>query len=165
MSRKSSTTTARPHEAPSFSEFITDLDHGRIDQEATERLAELTRAVQETKKVGELTLKLSLKFESGRAIVVPEIKIKKPQHGLLGTLFYVGENGELLRDDPKQEVMKEILTPPMRAVAFPTAGPPIERTPLERPRQERAPTVERVHNHPPVDAGNEQPDSDDEEGF
>lgn len=119
MSEKKPPAATPPHPAPSFSEFVTDLDHGRIDQLLTERLAEVVKAVEETGKVGELVFRLAVKLEGKMAVVGAEIKSKVPEHPLHGTLFYVGGNGELLRDDPRQQTMKGLEPPRMRSVSFP----------------------------------------------
>lgn len=119
MSEKKPPAPTPPHPTPSFSEFVTDLDHGRIDQLATERLAEVVRAVEETGKVGELVIRFAVKLEGKMAVVGCEIKSKVPEHPLHGTLFYVGGNGELLRDDPRQMPLKGLEAPRMRSVSFP----------------------------------------------
>jgi len=97
---------AKPYEAPDFAEFITDLAHGDINQKLTDALAEVTNAVEETGKVGELSIKFTVKKEGKMAIVAVDIKKKCPEHPLHGTLFYIGDNGELLRDDPRQLRLK-----------------------------------------------------------
>lgn len=114
--KKKDTTDPTPFETPSFSEFITDLDNGSIDQTLTERMAEVTKAVEETGKVGELTIKLTIRKEGKMATVHPEIKTKIPEHGMHATLFHVGDNGELLREDPKQLRMKALDKPGLRAI-------------------------------------------------
>ena len=57
------------------------------------------------------------------AAVGVEVKSKVPKHPLHGTLFHVGENGELLREDPRQLKMKGLEKPPLKTVAF---KPPAE---------------------------------------
>ena len=112
----------KPHEAPDFATFITDLDHGKINQHLTEILAAVVAAVEDTGKVGEVTLKITVKKEGKMAIIGVDVKGKEPKHPLHGTLFYIGENGELLRDDPRQLSLKNLDKPPLKAVEFPVAG-------------------------------------------
>lgn len=87
--------------ARDFSEFITDLDHGQINQALSDKLAEVVAAVADTGKDGELTIKLTIKREGKMATVGCTAKTKVPEHALHGTLFYFGQSG-LVRDDPKQ---------------------------------------------------------------
>ena len=98
------------HEAPDFSEFITDLVNGEVNQKLTATMAEVVGAVCETGLNGEVTLKLQIKKESGRAMVGVEIKKKVPEHPVHGTLFFFGNNG-LVRDDPKQMKFKGLDAP------------------------------------------------------
>lgn len=96
------TTQPTPYETPDFAEFVTDLDHGKINQHLTEQLAKVVAAVEDTGKQGELIIRLLVKKEGKMAVVGVEIKAKAPQHPLHGTLFYIGDNGELLREDPRR---------------------------------------------------------------
>jgi hypothetical protein len=114
----------KPHEAPDFATFITDLDNGRINQLLTDKMAEVVRAVEETGKVGEVSIRFLMKKEGNMAIVGVDVKQKKPEHALHGTLFYIGQNGELLRDDPRQLTLKNLTTPKLKTVAFPMNNAP-----------------------------------------
>lgn len=96
------------HEHPSFSEFITDLDHGKIDQTLTAKLAELVAAVEDNHKKGKLTLTIHVKPENKMAQVSVEYKLDKPQPPLHGTLFHIGLKGALLREDPRQMKLKNL---------------------------------------------------------
>lgn len=103
------------HEAPDFSEFITDLAEGRVNQRLTATLAEVCEAVEDTGLVGELIVKFSVKKESGRAVVIVDIKEKVPKNPEHATLFYFG-NGGLIREDPKQLKFKGLDKPQLRTV-------------------------------------------------
>lgn len=107
--------TIMPHEAPDFSEFITDLVNGEVNQKLTTDLAKVVEAVQETGLVGELVVKCIVKKENDRAIVAVEIKKKVPEHQPHGTLFYFG-NGGLVRDDPRQMKLKGLEAPKLKTV-------------------------------------------------
>lgn len=106
------------HPSPDFSEFITDLDHGKINQKLTEELARVVDAVEDTGLVGELTVKLKVKREGKMATVHLDIRTKCPAHPLHATLFYFGVNGELLREDPRQLSLKTLDRPAIKAVNF-----------------------------------------------
>ena len=103
------------HEAPDFSEFVTDLAEGRVNQRLTETLAEVCEAVQETGLIGEVTVKFIIKKESNRALVAVEIKEKIPKLPEHATLFYFGNVG-LLREDPKQLKFKGLDAPRLKTV-------------------------------------------------
>ena len=104
------------HEAPDFSEFVTDLAEGRVNQRLTETLAEVCEAVQETGLIGEVTVKFIIKKESNRALVAVEIKEKVPKLPEHATLFYFGNNGGILREDPKQLKFKGLEAPRLKTV-------------------------------------------------
>ena len=104
-----------PHEAPDFSEFITNLVNGEVNQKLTVTLGEVSEAVNETGLVGEIKLKLTVKKEGGRAIVAVDITKKVPEHPVHGTLFHFG-NGGLVRDDPRQMKMKGLDAPKLKTV-------------------------------------------------
>lgn len=108
--------TSTPYETPDFAEFVTDLAHGSINQKLTMALAQVTNAVEDTGKAGELTLKLQIKKEGKMAAVVVDIRKKVPEHPLHGTLFYIGANGELLREDPRQMRLKGLEKPTLKTV-------------------------------------------------
>lgn len=104
------------HDTPDFAEFITDLANGKVSQKLTEKIAEVAAAVEETGKVGEINIKIQIKKEGTVAVVGTEIKTKIPEHPIHGTLFHFGENGTLLREDPKQMTLKNLDPKPLRAV-------------------------------------------------
>lgn len=104
------------HEHPSFSEFITELSHGQVEQRLTEELAELTTAVEETGKVGTLTIKIHIKKEGSVAAVACESDMKKPKHPIHGSILHFGQNGALLREDPRQMKLKNLDPPKVRVL-------------------------------------------------
>ncbi len=101
---------------PSFSEFITDLSHGQVEQRLTQELAELVEAVEGTGKIGTLTLKIHVKREGSVAAVVCESSMKKPKDPMHGTIMHFGNNGALLREDPRQLKLKNLDQPKLRTV-------------------------------------------------
>lgn len=108
--------TTTPYEAPDFAQFITDLDHGKINQKLTDAMAKVADAVAETSLVGKLTVELTIRKEGAMATVAVVIKEKIPKYPLHSTLFHFGANGELLRDDPRQMKLKNLATPKPRIV-------------------------------------------------
>lgn len=86
----------------SFTEVVAEIEDGKLIAEIDRKLRELTQAVMETRKGG--TIKLALKFTpTGKATVVIghklEASIPREQYA---TTFFVGDGGELQRNDPNQ---------------------------------------------------------------
>jgi hypothetical protein len=93
-----------------FAEFVTNLDHGRVNQRLTEELKEVVAAVQETNRVGKLAIVLTVKREANQAVVVVDSKPQVPRPPHHGTLFHFGlnEEGSLVRDDPRQLSLRQL---------------------------------------------------------
>ncbi len=87
------------------------LNRGNFVIDCGREFQELTDAIIETNKAGELTIKLKVvpsgwKKGTGRANqvdVAPEISIKKPHHDQSKSIFFVTDDNRLTRDDPDQE--------------------------------------------------------------
>lgn len=91
-----------------FTDVIRDIRKGRVVDAASEELAEVVRAVLDTNKGGELTLKLSIKPQGkgdNAVIVSAKLSAKVPQADLPDALFFADLDGDLLRDDPTQNRM------------------------------------------------------------
>lgn len=111
--------------AREFHELLAELDHGRVNQRLTEFLAEVTSGVAETSKTGEITLTLKVKKEGEMAAVTADVKIKRPEHPMHGTLMYFGTNNTSLhRENPRQLKLREVaqMKPP-RPAGAPKADP------------------------------------------
>ncbi len=89
-----------------FTDVLRDIRKGRVVDAASDELAEVVRAVLDTSKPGELTLKLKIKPQGkgdNAVIVSAEVKAKRPQADLPDALFFADIDGDLLRDDPTQQ--------------------------------------------------------------
>lgn len=86
-----------------FEQILRDLGRGDTLNDLTDNLAELTAAVVEHEKSGELSLKLKLKPNGGTVIVTAEIKTTIPRPTRGSTLFFATSGGDLTRNDPRQE--------------------------------------------------------------
>jgi len=108
--------------ATDFAAFVTDIDHGSAHKQLSEKLGELVAAVQDVGKPGTMTVKFNIKKESGVAIVSVECVTKLPDHPMNGAMFWFGDKGKLLRDDPRQLKLKGLAKPKgkLKTVAFPT---------------------------------------------
>lgn len=86
-----------------FTDVLRDIRKGRVVDAAGEELAEVVRAVLDTTKPGELTLKLTVKPQGkgdNAVIVSAKLSAKVPQADLPDALFFADLDGDLLRDDP-----------------------------------------------------------------
>jgi hypothetical protein len=91
-----------------FTDVLRDIRKGRVVEAASDQLAEVVRAVLDTSKPGEITLKLSVKPQGkgdNAVIVSAKIASKVPQAALPDALFFADLDGDLLRDDPTQTRM------------------------------------------------------------
>lgn len=109
----------KPNEATQcFATFLVDLSHGEINAKLSEKLAQVTKAVNDTQKPGQLTLKITVKPEGTMAMTHCEVTTKIPEPSMPGTMFFFGDEGSLHREDPRQLSLREIVTPsqPLRTV-------------------------------------------------
>lgn len=89
-----------------ISQHLAHLNKGLFDDEATEELAKLVKAVRETGKKGELTIKLAVKMIDQSAedtvLITPTVAAKLPSPEPRRNVFYSTHDGDLLRNDPNQ---------------------------------------------------------------
>lgn len=91
-----------------ITDILREIRNGRVVEVASEKLAEVTRAVMETGKAGDVTLKISVKPNGkGDNAVIVSVKLthKTPQGDLPDAIFFSDEDGSLLRNDPTQQRM------------------------------------------------------------
>lgn len=87
-----------------FNQQLVYLNKGTLNEELTEVLAEVVKAVRETGKAGSLTLTLKVAmFSKANEDVVkisPVVASKVPESKRAETIMYSTADGDLLRDDP-----------------------------------------------------------------
>ncbi len=91
-----------------FTDVLRDIRRGKVVEAASEELAQVVKAVLDTEKAGELTLKLKIKPQGkgdNAVIVSAELKAKRPQADLPDALFFADLEGDFLREDPSQTRM------------------------------------------------------------
>lgn len=91
-----------------FTDVLRQFRNGRLVDEATRQFNELVRAVDDTGKTGSLTLTVTIKPEKGggnQKALIAQVKTKTPQSELPEAVFFSDEDGNLHRDDPKQQEM------------------------------------------------------------
>ena len=94
---------------------LADLDRGMFAISCGRKLLELNRAVAEVRAPGTLTITLKIKpagfsdatGKVNQCEIQPAIDIKKPEHPLRKSLFFLTEDARLSRQDPDQLDMFE----------------------------------------------------------
>jgi hypothetical protein len=101
-----------PTDLRDFLDILTDLDYGNVNRELSAKLRDVVSAVVDSRQPGSLTLKISVRLEGERQVVVnakvtPTIPAKKPSF----TMFFHDADGDLVKDDPKQQPLRNLDAP------------------------------------------------------
>lgn len=92
-----------------FSQQIAYLSRGSLDDELTEALAEVVRAVRETGKPGVLSVQLKVQRLNARdenaVKITPKVTTKCPQLAPYESVMFSTYDGDLLRNDPNQRTL------------------------------------------------------------
>ncbi|SDD94022.1 hypothetical protein SAMN05216337_1017100 [Bradyrhizobium brasilense] len=91
-----------------ITDVLREYRRGRAVDLASQRLAELIMAVDETNKAGELTLKIKVKPAKGggsEKTLSIDVKSKVPEMDLPEAVFFSDQEGNLHRSDPAQQEM------------------------------------------------------------
>jgi hypothetical protein len=92
-----------------FSDILREVRGGKADDELGDHLRELCEAVAATNKGGALTLTLTIKPNGPNAVLVEDaVKMKAPEAAASATLFFVDEDHNLTRRDPRQLTLSEL---------------------------------------------------------
>jgi hypothetical protein len=87
-----------------FADNLRYIGKGAINDELTEKMAELVKSVRETGKPGEITLKIKVAMmaSSNEDMVklTPFVVAKIPETDSPVTIMYSTADGDLLREDP-----------------------------------------------------------------
>jgi hypothetical protein len=93
------------------------LQGGTFMDDASNQLAELVSAVNNTGKGGKITLEISVKkMSKGACGVIGKIRMSKPIEAPDATLMFPTEEGDLLTEDPRQQKL------PLKAVDVAAPG-------------------------------------------
>lgn len=94
-----------------ITDILREYRNGRAADVASQKLAELVQAVDETGKGGTLTITFKVKPEKGggsQKTIACEVKAKMPDLDLPEAVFFSDGEGSLHRSDPQQrEMFKE----------------------------------------------------------
>ncbi len=96
--------------AQSITDILSQIRGGFALHEAGRKLDELVQAVRHTNKPGEITFTIKVapdKVDDRIITMKPVIKAKIPDRGFNEGIFFVGPDGRLTKDDPKQTEMFE----------------------------------------------------------
>lgn len=88
-----------------ITDVLRDIRKGRVVDDASDKLAEVVRAVLDTEKPGEVIIKLKITPQGkgdNALIVSSKVEAKIPQPDLPDAIFFADTDGDLLRDDPTQ---------------------------------------------------------------
>lgn len=87
-----------------FLEFLQGFRRGELLAEGDSMLEELMTAVRDTGEKGTLTLEFPFKVnKAGQVECDPVFKLKKPRRALGTGIYFVTDEGQLTRKDPKQD--------------------------------------------------------------
>lgn len=92
-----------------FSQQLAFINKGTLDDELSEGLATVIKAVRETGKKGAITLTLNCQMLNTRdentMKITPVVKLSTPELDRADTIMFSTADGDLMRDDPSQVQM------------------------------------------------------------
>jgi len=98
-----------------FVTMLMEVQSGEAAMLADRKLQELVQAIRDTAGGGTLTLKMSVKpgklgmgGSVQTVVATVDVQIKKPELQLGDSIFYVTEEGQLSRSDPRQDALFEM---------------------------------------------------------
>lgn len=96
-----------------FSDVVGALNGGVTHQKLNDGLAEIVKAVGNTGKPGQITLKVKIAPNGkGGVTITDDIALKVPELPRGASVFFMDEEGNLLRRDPRQaEMFREVVNP------------------------------------------------------
>ncbi len=104
-----------------FSAVFGELNRGRTAIEASTALQGLVAAVTTTGRKGSLTLTITVSpTASGAVQLADAITVKEPKFDRAASLFYVDDEHNLVRNDPRQTSLSELYEVGSAPLAAPT---------------------------------------------
>ncbi len=106
-------------------DILRDIRKGRVVDDATHKLQRVVESVMETKKAGTLTIQLTVKPQKNddeQVVIVSKVSAKTPEQDLPDAIFFVDDEFDLVRDDPKQRELFAEAEPEARRRPRPVAA-------------------------------------------
>jgi hypothetical protein len=102
-----------------FADTLRKINAGRTHAEASTLLQQLVAAVQDTQRKGSITVTITVlpAGNDDQVIIQDTVTTKLPQRDRAKSIFYVTDDYNLVRDDPRQ------LALPLVSVASPDGQP------------------------------------------
>lgn len=105
------TITKTTDDRTSFAAYLVDIDRGRVEADATDRIAEAVMAVENTAEKATVTVTITIEpqdkktfDETGIVIVSGKAEAKLPLVKRPGSIFYTtGVDGQITRQDPNRD--------------------------------------------------------------
>lgn len=92
-----------------FNDTLVQLRFGELHSELTDAINEIVHKVASTQKAGKLTLTLAFKAGKGGQIeIVDEMKVTLPKEEKGSTIMFATPEGNLQRQDPRQQTFEGI---------------------------------------------------------
>ena len=108
-------TTTVTDEPRDFAAFLVEQSQGRTHAELSEGLRDLVARVIDTGKKGSITLTVTvapMKDNTGVLVVSDVIKLSLPEHARAASIFWPDQAGNLVRNDPNQASIFDVITIP-----------------------------------------------------
>ncbi|MFF4600130.1 hypothetical protein [Amycolatopsis sp. NPDC001319] len=105
---KSTEDTTSTDEKMDFAVTLAQLGKGKTNQRLSDELRDVVAAVTKTGKAGKVTLTVNVKPQKsvpGAVIVTEASKATAPVFDQQGAIFYATDDGDLVRDDPRQHAL------------------------------------------------------------
>ena len=106
-------TTTVTDEPRDFAAFLVEQSQGRTHAELSEGLRDLVARVIDTGKKGSITLTVTvapMKDNTGVLVVSDVIKLSLPEHARAASIFWPDQAGNLVRNDPNQRSIFDVIT-------------------------------------------------------
>lgn len=105
-----------------ITDTLRHLGAGCLMDEASEKMSDLVKAVDQTGKAGKITITISLrKATAGALAVTGNVQVKKPAEQPIESLMFATPEGNLLTEDPRQNKLDlkpvAVETPTLRNTA------------------------------------------------
>lgn len=96
------------NEMRDFQDILTDLDDGEVHRRLTEKLRDVVNGARDANLAATLTLKLTVTPDGRQFVVNSKITTSIPTPKTSFTVFFADDQGELRKEDPKQQQLRHV---------------------------------------------------------